>query len=70
MNYLRLKELLIILGMINEQAANSDSTERALLYDLWKVLRGEKKEEVSLEDAKVLIICILRMSHHKRIGVS
>ena len=46
LNYLKLKELLIQMGMINEAAATSDSTERVLLYDLWKVLRGEEKEEI------------------------
>lgn len=41
-NYLRLKELLICLGMITEEAANTDSKERVLLYDLWKMLKGEQ----------------------------
>jgi len=40
-----------------------------LLYDLWKVLRGEEKEEVPLEDAKVCLMAILRITAHKRIGV-
>lgn len=54
--------------MISEQNANSDSKERALLYDFWKLLRGEEKEEVYLEDVKVVIMAILRLSH-KRIGI-
>lgn len=54
--------------MINEQSANNDSAERALLYELWKLLRGEEKEEISLEDVKMVIIAILRMDH-KRIGL-
>jgi hypothetical protein len=41
LNYLRLKELLVGLGMMTEDAANSDSKERVLLYDLWKLIRGE-----------------------------
>jgi hypothetical protein len=41
LNYLRLKELLIGLGMITEEGANSDSKERVLLYDLWKLMKGE-----------------------------
>jgi hypothetical protein len=69
LNYLRLKEFLIHLGMINEPQASSDSAERVMLYDLWKVLRGEQKGEVSFEDVKALIFCILRITHHKRIGV-
>lgn len=43
MNYLKLKELLIAMGMISEEAANSDSKERVLLYDMWKLLKGEEK---------------------------
>jgi hypothetical protein len=69
-NYLRLKELLIQLGMINEQAANSDSNERALLYDFWKLMKGEEKEEVSLEDVKMVMMAVLRMTDHKRIGLA
>lgn len=42
LNYLRLKELLIGLGMITEEAANTDSKERVLLYDLWKLMKGEQ----------------------------
>ena len=57
------------MGMISESAANSDSNERILLYDMWKVLDGERLEEVSLEDVKVLIMAILRVTDHKRIGV-
>ncbi len=58
------------MGMINENSANSDSNERVLLYDLWKVLRGEQKEEIKLEDAKIVIMTILRITLHKRIGVA
>ena len=69
LNYLKLKELLIQIGMINEHSANSDSSERVLLYDLWKVLRGEEKEEVALNDAKLLLMVIMRITTDKRIGV-
>jgi hypothetical protein len=55
LNYLKLKELLISIGLINESAANSDSNERVLLYDFWKIIRGEEKEEVLLGDVKFLI---------------
>jgi hypothetical protein len=69
LNYLRLKEFLVHLGMINEIAANNDSSERALLYEFWQLLKGEEKEEIALEDVKVVIMAILRMSDHKRIGI-
>ena len=52
MNYLNLKQLIIRLGMISETAANSDSNERSLLYDIWKILEGEQREEVSIEDVE------------------
>jgi hypothetical protein len=55
--------------MINEAAANNDSNERALLYELWQLLRGEEKEEIHLEDVRVVTMAILRMNDHKRIGV-
>jgi hypothetical protein len=55
--------------MINEHAANSDSNERALLYDFWKLMKGEEKEEVSLEDVKLVIMVVLRMTDHKRVGL-
>jgi hypothetical protein len=64
-----LKELLILLGMIDEKAANTDSNERALLYELWKLLEGEERQEINLNDVKLLIVAILRMTaDHKRIG--
>jgi hypothetical protein len=59
---------LICLGLITEAAANSDSIERALLYDLWKLLKGEEQEEVAMDDIQLAVIAILRMSH-KRLGV-
>jgi hypothetical protein len=57
------------LGLINEQAANTDSSERALLYELWQLLRGEQREEVDLEDIRIAVLSILRMTDFKRIGV-
>jgi hypothetical protein len=54
--------------MINEAAANSDSNERALLYELWKLLHGEEKEEIAIDDVRLVIMSILRMTDHKRIG--
>lgn len=62
--------MLIFLGMINEASANSDSSERALLYELWKLLKGEEREEVTVEDVQLVIMALLRMTDHKRIGVA
>ena len=55
--------------MISDIAASSDSTERILLYDIWKVLNGEVKENINIEDLRVLLLAIMRISDHKRIGV-
>lgn len=53
--------------MINEHAVNIESNERILLYDLWKLLHGEEKQEITLDDCKVVIMAILRMQNSKRI---
>jgi hypothetical protein len=58
------------LGLISDSAANSDSNERILLYDMWKILEGDKKEEVTIDDLKYLIMGILRFSDNKRLGVT
>ena len=56
--------------MISDSAANSDSNERILLYDMWKILEGDKKEEVSIDDIKYLIMGILRFTDNKRLGIN
>lgn len=61
--------MIIKLGMISDSAANSDSNERILLYDMWKILEGDKKEEVSIDDLKYLIMGILRFTDNKRLGI-
>lgn len=55
--------------MVNENSSNTDSNEGVLLYELWKLLKGEEREEINLDDVKMVIMAILRMSDHKRIGV-
>jgi len=55
--------------MITENAANSDSNERIMLYDLWRTLEGDQREEVALEDVRVLVMAVLKITEHKRIGV-
>ena len=69
-NYLRLKEFLIQIGMITEHSANTDcSNERVLLYDLWRILKGDEKEEIQSEDMRIFAFCIIRLYDHKRIAV-
>lgn len=39
LNYLRFKDFLVHLGLLSDLASmQSESQERALLYDLWKIL--------------------------------
>lgn len=64
-----IEQLMIKMGMISESAANSDSTERILLYDMWKSLEGDLREEVSLDNLKVLIMGILRVHDNRRICI-
>jgi hypothetical protein len=41
--------------MISETAANADSNERILLFDIWRILEGDKKDEIQVDDLKVLV---------------
>ena len=59
---------MIKLGFISEHCANTDSSERILLYEMWKILDGEQREEVKIDDLKVLVMAILKIVDHKRIG--
>lgn len=58
------------MGFCSEQAAASDSNERVLLYDIWRILDGDSREEVLIEDLRVLIMGIMKISDHKRLGIS
>lgn len=69
LNYLRLKELLVLMGLITEQSATADSQERVLLYDFWRTLGGEERQEITVKDATTLIVAILRMSDPRSVGV-
>ena len=68
MNYLRYKDMLISLGLLRESAyAVAESVERQLIYDLWKILRGEETEQIYVENLRVLIQVILRLIDTKRV---
>ena len=38
LNYIKFKELAIMMGLMTEAQANADSHERVLLFDLWRLL--------------------------------
>ena len=67
-NYYNMKQLLVMMGFCNEQAANSDSNERVLLYDIWRILEGDQREEVTVEDVKTLLMGIVKITEFKRIN--
>ena len=40
------------------------------MYDMWRTMHGEDRQEIVVEDIYVFLLIILRMPDHKRIGVS
>lgn len=64
-----MKQLMVLLGFCTEQQASSDSNERVLLYDLWRILEGDQREEVSVDDVKTLVMSIVKITDYKRINV-
>eukprot|EP00347_Sterkiella_histriomuscorum_P024180 403332030 len=68
-NYLNMKQLLVLMGFCTEQAANSDSNERVLLYDIWRVLEGDQRDLIVIEDLRTLLIAIVKITEYKRINV-
>lgn len=56
LNYLRFKDILIQLGLLTEMSyANSESPERQILYDLWRILRGEETETIYVENLRIVL---------------
>ena len=68
LNYLRYKDMLVRLGLLSDMAyAQPESQERMLLYDLWKILRGEVTESIYVENLRLLLQVILRLIDAKRV---
>lgn len=68
LNYLRFKDILIQLGLLTEMSyANSESPERQILYDLWRILRGEETETIYTENLRTLVQVILRLIDPRRV---
>ncbi|CDW71596.1 UNKNOWN [Stylonychia lemnae] len=68
-NYLNMKQLLVIMGFCTESAANSDSNERVLLYDIWRILEGDQRDYVLIDDLRTLMMSIAKITEYKRINV-
>ena len=52
-----------------EDASMADSKERALLYDMWRLLKGESQDEVKMADVKLFLMTVVRLCDHPRIGI-
>jgi len=40
-----------------------------LLYDMWRILEGDQRDEVALDDLKTLVMAIVKITEYKRINV-
>jgi hypothetical protein len=58
---------MVKMGFCCDQAANSETTERVLLYDMWRILDGDNKEEILVDDLRVLVMAINKMPDSQRI---
>jgi hypothetical protein len=61
MNYYKTNEMLHVLGFMSG-ASGSEEKERILLYDFWKIIRGEANEGVTIDDMSLLLLAILGYS--------
>ena len=57
------------MGLITEKAATADSQERVLLYDFWRTLGGEERQQIRVADTATLATAVLRMHEARAIGV-
>ena len=68
LNYLKFKEVVVSLGYLSEvKAMATETPERALLFDLWKVLQGETNEFVDAENLRVMAQVVSRLIDPKRV---
>lgn len=68
LNYLKFKEVVVSLGYLTEvKAMATETPERALLFDLWKVLQGETNEFVDAENLRVMAQVVSRLIDPKRV---
>lgn len=56
------------LGLLSEiSSMQAESKERGLLFDMWRILKGELNEVVYTEDIRVLVQVILRLIDPRRV---
>lgn len=56
------------LGLLSEiSSMQAESKERGLLFDMWRILKGEQNDFVKTEDTRVLVQVILRIIDPSRV---
>jgi len=56
------------LGLLTEQSSlHANSPERALLFDLWKILTAEETDTIYVENLRVMVQVILRLIDSTRV---
>jgi hypothetical protein len=56
------------MGLLSEiSSMQAESKERSLLFDMWKILKGDANETVYTEDMRVVVQVILRVIDPKRV---
>jgi hypothetical protein len=56
------KEFLTRMGFINEPSQNAsqrDEDEKNLVFELWKVLGGENKQHITLNNLRIFLLAIM-----------
>lgn len=65
-NYIKLREMLKVMGMIEDKHLDQqESVERALLFELWQVLRGDIRDEVSSNDLHTALMILMKIPCEK-----
>ena len=65
---MKFKDFVVSLGFLSEfKAMATESPERALLFDLWKVLQGEANEYVDADNLRVMAQLVSRLIDSRRV---
>lgn len=65
---MRFKDFLVELGLLSQiSSMQAESKERGLLFDMWRILKGEVNEYVYTEDMRILVQVIVRLIDPKRV---
>jgi hypothetical protein len=67
LNYFKTNELLFNMGFLSGKAS-SDTTERILLLDMWKILQGEENNGIHENNIRKFLQACLGFSHYVAIN--